>query len=389
MKKNVIRLALSALLLTLCGSVEAQQPTKIPRIGFLGIGSAFSVTGRYEAFRQGLRELGYVEGQNIVIEWRFAEGKREELPALANDLVRLKVDVIVTAGTTATTPAKRATTTIPIVMAYSADPVGTELVASLSGPGGNVTGLTEISPDLAGKRLELIREAVPRTTRVAVLWDASRPANIDVLKEIEAAARAYGVRVQSLKVQSLNDFESAFRAATQQRASALIIPSGSLSTLHAPQVVSLALRSRLSSIWETKNYVDIGGLMSYGPSLDDLYRRAATYVDKILKGANAADLPVQQPTKFELIVNLKTAKELGVTIPPNVLVRGDKVIKESAGINRHGVADERAAQERSSAPFWLRVMRLGPKGRGRSVDRGTHRPGIELRNHHFGVPTVS
>jgi putative tryptophan/tyrosine transport system substrate-binding protein len=328
MKKNIFCIALSAMLFALSFPVEAQQPTrKVPRIGFLTIGSASSVTSRYDAFRQGLRELGYVEGQNIVIEWRFAEGKREELPALANDLVRLKVDVIVTAGTTATAPATRATTTIPIVMAYSADPVGTGLVASLSRPGGNVTGLTEISPDLAGKRLELIREAVPRTTRVAVLWDSSRPANIDVLKEIDAAARAYGVRVRSLEVRSSNDFESAFRAATKERAGALIVPSGSLTNLHAPQIVSLALRSRLPSIWETKNYADIGGLMSYGPSLDDLYRRAAIYVDKILKGAKPADLPVEQPTKFELVINLKTAKQIGLTIPPELLARATKIIK--------------------------------------------------------------
>jgi putative ABC transport system substrate-binding protein len=327
MIKQILICLLLTVVLATVSSAEAQQPKKIPTIGFLSIGSASSVTSRYEAFRQGLRELGYVDGQNILIDWRFAEGKRDELPALASDLVRLKVDVIVTAGTTATIPAKRATTTIPIVMAYSADPVGTGLVTSLSRPGGNVTGLTEISPDLAGKRLELIREAVPRATRVAVVWDGSRPANIDVLKEIEAAARGYGVRIQSLDVRSANDFEGAFRAATQERASALIIPSGSLLNLHAPQVVSLALRSRLPSIWETKNYVDIGGLMSYGPSLDDLYRRAATYVDKILKGTKPADLPVEQPIKFELVINLKTAKQIGLTIPPNVLVRADKVIK--------------------------------------------------------------
>jgi putative ABC transport system substrate-binding protein len=328
MKKAAVPLIVVVVVLcTVVAVAEAQQPKTIPRIGFLGIGSASSVTGRFEAFRQGLRELGYVEGQNIVIEWRFAEGKREELPALASELVRLKVDVIVTAGTTATTPAKRATSTIPIVMAYSADPVGTGLVASLSRPGGNVTGLTEISPDLAGKRLELIREAVPRATRVAVLWDGSRPANIDVLKEIDAAARAYGVRVQSLEVRSSNDFESAFRAATKERAGALIVPSGSLTNLHAPQIVSLALRSRLPSIWETKNYVDIGGLMSYGPSLDDLYHRAAVYVDKILKGAKPADLPVEQPTKFEFVINQKTAKQIGVTIPPDLLARATRIIR--------------------------------------------------------------
>ncbi len=318
-----------ALFFALSLPAQAQQPKKVPRIGYL----TFSVnpSEQIAAFKQGLRELGYIEGKNILIEWRLATGKREELPALASDLVRLKVDVIVAAGTTAISPAKRATSTIPIVMAYSADPVSTGLVASLSHPGGNVTGLTEISPDLAGKRLELIREVVPRVTRVAVLWDGSRPANIDVLQEIELAARAFGVQLQSLEVRSANEVEGAFRAATQERASALIVPSGFLTTVQGSQIAALAIRSRLPSIWETSNYVDRGGLMSYGPSLLDLHRRAATYVDKIVKGRKPADLPVEQPTKFELVVNLKTAKQIGLTIPPNVLVRADKVIKEAPG----------------------------------------------------------
>ena len=307
-RRTAIR-RLATFFLATASLAHAQQPKKVPRIGFLSVGSSSSMSSEdVKAFRQGLRDLGYVEGQNLIIEWRFAEGKREELAALASDLLRLKVDVIVATGTQATAAAKRTTGTTPIVMAFSADPVGTGLVASLSHPGGNVTGLSEMSPDLAGKRLELIREAVPRVTRVAVLWDRSRPANIAVLEEIEAAARGYGVQIQSLAVRSANELEGTFRAATKERAGALIVPSGALINLHGAEIARLAIRSRLPSIWETKNYVDLSGLMSYGPSLSDLHRRAATYVDKILKGRTPADLPVEQPMKFELVINLKTAK---------------------------------------------------------------------------------
>jgi putative ABC transport system substrate-binding protein len=329
MKKTVLVSILFVVVqLALGVTGEAQESKKNTRIGFLSVNSASSVSSeQIKAFRQGLRDLGYVEGQNLFIDWRFAEGKREVLPTLASDLVRLKVDVIVTQGTSGTNPAKRATDTIPIVMAYSADPVGTGLVASLAHPGGNVTGLSEMSPALAGKRLELIREVVPKGTRVAVLWDQRRPANVAVLEEIETAARQFSIQVQSLAVRDAKDIDGAFRTAAQERAGALLVPSGALITQHAAEIARLAIRNRLPSIWDEIIHVDTGGLMSYGPSLIDLHRRAAKYVDKILKGAKPADLPVEQPTKFELVINLKTAKQIGLTIPPNVLARADKVIK--------------------------------------------------------------
>ena len=314
--------------LTAVSIADAQEPKKNARIGFLSVGSASSVYPEgIKAFRQGLRDLGYVEGQNLFIDWRFAEGKREVLPTLASDLVRLKVDVIVTQGTSGTNPAKRATDTIPIVMAYSADPVGTGLVASLAHPGGNVTGLSEMSPDLAGKRLQLVKEIVPKATRVAVLWDRTRPANIAVLEEIETATRQFNIQVQSLAARDAKDIDGAFRAATQERASALLVPSGAVITQHGAEIMRRAIRSRLPSIWDDKDFVDLGGLMSYGPNLTDLHRRAAIYVDKILKGAKPADLPVEQPKKFELVINLKTAKQIGVTIPQSLLYRADKVVK--------------------------------------------------------------
>jgi putative tryptophan/tyrosine transport system substrate-binding protein len=329
MKRAAVPVILIAvMLLAVAVIAEAQQPKKNARIGFLSVGSASSVYPEgIKAFRQGLRDLGYVEGQNLFIDWRFAEGKREVLPALASDLVRLKVDVIVTQGTSGTNPAKRATDTIPIVMAYSADPVGTGLVASLAHPGGNVTGLSEMSPDLAGKRVELVREVVPKATRIAVLWDRTRPANIAVLEEIETAARQFSIQVQSLAARDAKDIDRAFRAATQERAGALLVPSGSVITQHGAEIMRLAIRSRLPSIWDDKDFVDLGGLMSYGPNLTDLHRRAAIYVDRILKGAKPADLPVEQPTKFELVINQKTAKQIGVNIPQSLLYRADRVIK--------------------------------------------------------------
>ena len=326
MNKKILLVLLATIFLATFSLAQGQQPKKVPRIGLLSAGSASDYEARLEAFKQGLRELGYIEGQNIIIEYKFAEGKMDRLSDLASDLVRLKVDLIFTMGTRPTSFAKRATNTIPIVM-YSGDAVGTGLVDSLSRPGGNVTGLTVIAPDLAGKRLELIREAVPKATRVAVLWDGIRPANIAVLKEIEAAARAFGVQVQSLEVRAANDFEGAFRAATQERASALIVPSGNLLFSHRLQIAALAIRSRMPSIYESGEFVDAGGLISYGPSLLDLCRRAATYVDKILKGRKPADLPVEQPMKFELVINLKAAKQIGLTIPPEVLFRATRVIK--------------------------------------------------------------
>jgi len=283
---------------------------------------------RTEAFRQGLRELGYVEGKNIVIEWRSAEGKRDRLPSLAAELVRLKVDIIVTAGPPATRSAKKATVTIPIVFAQDGDPVASGFVASLARPGGNITGLSTLAPELSGKRLELLKEIVPRLSRVAVLGNSTNPANAQVLKETELAAGVFGVKLQYLDVLDPKDIETAFRAASKGRADAVLMTvSGGVVLSQRTQVVELAAKSRLPAMYIIREYVETGGLMSYGVSLIDLDRRAATYVDKILKGAKPADLPVEQPTKFEFIINLTAAKQIGLTIPPNVLVRADRVIK--------------------------------------------------------------
>jgi putative ABC transport system substrate-binding protein len=320
--------ALCALLSALCASAEAQQPTKVPRIGYLSVSSPSAMSTRIEAFRQGLRELRYVEGKNIVIEWRSAEGKRDRLPSLAAELVRLKVDIIVTAGPPATRSAKEATVTIPIVMAQDGDPVASGFVASLARPGGNITGLSNLAPELSGKRLELLKEIVPRLSRVAVLGNSTNPTNAQVLKQTELAAGTFGVRLQYLDVLDPKDIETAFRAASKGRADAvLMMVSGGVVLSQLTQVVELAAKSRLPAMYIIREYVEAGGLMSYGVSLIDLDRRAATYVDKILKGAKPADLPVEQPMKFEFVINLKAAKQIGLTIPPNVLVRADKVIR--------------------------------------------------------------
>ena len=307
---------------------QAQQPAKIPRIGFLFGSSLSANSARHEAFRQGLRELGYVEGKNIVIDWRSAEEKLDRLPALAADLVRLKVDIIVTGGSSPTRAAKEATTTIPIVMAQDADPVGSGFVLSLARPGGNITGLSTLAPELNGKRLELLREIVPRLSRVAVLGTSTQPGNAQSLKEVELAAKAFGVKLQYLDVLNSKEITIAFRAATKGRADAvLMLLPGRVATSQRSQVVELAVKNRLPAIYNTAEWAEAGGLITYGTSITDLDRRAATYVDKILKGAKPADLPVEQPTKFEFIINLKAAKQIGLTIPPNVLVRADKVIK--------------------------------------------------------------
>jgi putative ABC transport system substrate-binding protein len=315
----------------LCGAgAEAQQPTKIPRIGYLGGNSPSANRARIEAFRQGLRELGYVEGKNIVIEWRHHEGKLDRLPALAAELVlvRLKVDIIITVGPPAARAAKEATVTIPIVMMQVGDAVGSGFVASLARPGGNITGLSGLAPELNGKRLELLKEIVPRLSRVAVFGTSTSPNNAPSLKEVDLAAGAFKVQLQYLDVLSPKDIETAFGAASKGRAEAvLMMVAGAVVTSHQTQILELAVKSRLPVIYTGRAIVEAGGLMSYGVSLLDLDRRAATYVDKILKGAKPADLPVEQPTKFELVINLKTAKQIGVTIPPNVLVRADKVIK--------------------------------------------------------------
>jgi putative ABC transport system substrate-binding protein len=326
MRRNVMCLTLCAMLLALSASAQAQRPGKIPRIGFL-TGSPSVFPGRIEAFRQGLRELGYKEGKNIVIEWRYSEGKLDRLPTLAAELVRLKVDIIVSGGPTPTGFLKEATTTIPIVMAFHTDPVGTGLVASLARPGGNITGLSVLSPELGGKRLELLKEIVPKLSRVAVLGSSTLPGNAQTLRETELAAGALGVKLQHFDVLSPKDMEAAFRRAVKERADAVLALGNTVLNAHRTQVAELAVKSRLPAMYYAAEFVEAGGLMFYGVDFADLYRRAATYVDKILKGRTPADLPVEQPIKFEFIINLKTAKQTGLTIPPNVLARADRVIR--------------------------------------------------------------
>jgi putative ABC transport system substrate-binding protein len=318
---------LVALLLTAVQIVGAQQPTKIPRIGYLSGTSPSTSPARREAFRQGLRELGYVEGKNIVIEWRHAEGKFDRLPALAAELVRLKVDIIVTAGPQTTRPAKQATSTIPIVMAQDPDPVGNGFVASLARPGGNITGLATFAPELSGKQLELLKETVPKLSRVAVFGTSTNPGNAQNLREVELAAKAFGVKLQYLDVLSPNDIETAFRAATKGRVDALLVLPGPVVNLQRAQIAELAVKNRLPAIYPQTEYTEVGGLMYYGANTPDMFRRAATYVDKILKGRTPADLPVEQPMKFEFIISLIAAKKIGLTVPPNVLVRATKVIR--------------------------------------------------------------
>ncbi len=325
--RKTLTLAFIVVVLGVGAIAEAQQPTKIPRIGYLGTNFPTTNPARYEAFRQGLRELGYVEGKNIVIEWRYAEAKLDRLPALAAELVRLKVDVIVTSGPPATRPAKEATATIPIVMAQDPDPVGSGFVASLARPGGNITGLATLAPEISGKQLELLKEIVPKLSRVAVLGTSTQPGNAQSLRETERAAGALGVKLQYLDVLGPKDIETAFRAAGKGRADAVLVLASAVLSSQRKQIVDLAAKSRLPAVYGQPESMDAGGLMFYGASITEMFRRAATYVDKILKGAKPADLPVEQPTKFELVINLKAAKQIGLTIPPNVLARADKVIK--------------------------------------------------------------
>ena len=327
MTKKVYRIALCTMLFALSLSAEAQQPTKIPRIGYLlGVSLSASST-RTEAFRQGLRDFGYVEGKNIIIEWRSAEGKFDRLPALAAELVRLKVDVIVTAGPIPTRAAKEVTSTIPIIMTQDPDPVGNGFVASLARPGGNITGLSTLAPELSGKQLELLKEIIPKLTRVAVFGTSTRAGNARALKEIELAAGAFKVKLQYLDVLDPKDIETAFQGATKGRAEAVLVLQSAVFFSQRTQIAELAIKSRLPAIYYTTEFVEAGGLMSYATSYTDLFRRAATYVDKILKGRTPSDLPVEQPMKFEFVVNLKAAKQIGLTIPPNVLVRANKVIR--------------------------------------------------------------
>jgi len=308
-------------------AVAAQQPKKIPLIGSLGAASVSTGAARREAFRQGLRELKYVEGKNIVIEERYAEGKPERLPALAAEIVSLKVDIIVTGGSTPTRAAKEATKTIPIIMANEGDPVGNGFVASLAHPGGNITGLSNLTPEISGKRLELLKEIVPKLSRVAVLGTSIEPETAQALKETEIAARAFRVKLQYLDVLDPKDIETAFRAVSKGRAEAILVLASAVLNSRRTQVVDLAAKNRLPAIYPQSEYVEDGGLVSYGTNIPELWRRAATYVDKILKGRTPADLPVEQPMKFEFVVNLNAAKQIGLTIPPNVLVRAQKVIR--------------------------------------------------------------
>jgi putative tryptophan/tyrosine transport system substrate-binding protein len=327
MKAKLLVYALLALILTMIHPAEAQQPGKIPRIGFFSSISPSIFSDRVEAFRQGLRELGYVEGKTIVIEWRSAEGKADRLPALAAELVRLKVDVIVSPGPGPTRAAKQATNTIPIVMAFDDDPVGSGFAASLARPGGNITGLSTLASEISGKQLELLREIVPKLSRVAVLGNASQPGHPQALKEINVAADAFRVQIQYLEVRGPKDVETAFRAASKERADAALVLGSPIFISQRKQLADLAAKSRLPAIYNRPEYVEDGGLVFYGVSYTDLFRRAATYVDKILKGAKPGDIPIEQPKKFEFIINLKAAKQIGLTIPPNVLARADKVLK--------------------------------------------------------------
>jgi putative ABC transport system substrate-binding protein len=301
---------------------------RVPRIGYLDGASLSANSVRIEALRQGLRELGYVEGQDVAFEWRSAEGKADRLPGLAAELVRLKVDVIVTGGAGATRPAKEATSTIPIVMAQDSDPVGSGFVASLARPGGNVTGLSTLHPTISGKRLEILREVLPRLSRVAFFGTSSWVGNAQGLRETELAAAALGLKLQYLDVADPKDFEIAFQAAGKRQAeAALMFVWNPILNPRRKQVAELAVRSRLPTVFREREHVQAGGLMAYGPNIPDLFRRAATYVDRILKGAKPGDLPVEQPTKFELVINLKTAKALGLTIPQSVLLRADEIIE--------------------------------------------------------------
>ena len=327
MKTKSLFWLLTIVLPTSVSVAATQQSAKVPQVGYLVSAFPFSTPARIEAFRQGLRELGYVEGKNIIIEFRYAEEKFDRLPVLAAELVRLKVDVVVTTGALVTRAAKEATGTIPIVMANDTDPVINGFVASLARPGGNITGLSTLAPELGGKRLELLKEIIPKLSLVAVLGTSTGPTNAQNLKETELAAGALGVKIQYLDVLGPKDIETAFRAASKGRADAVLLLASSVFTSQRTQLADLAVKYRLPATYNRPEYVEDGGLMTYGPNINDLFRRAATYVDKILKGAKPADLPVEQPKKFELIINLKAAQQIGLTIPPNVLARADKVIK--------------------------------------------------------------
>jgi putative tryptophan/tyrosine transport system substrate-binding protein len=304
---------------------ETQQPKNVPRIGYLDPASPEASLRQIEAFRKGLAELGYVEGKNIVIEYRYGDGKRDRLSAVASELVQRQVDVIVTGSTPGVEAAKNATNTIPIIFATIGDPVRSGLVESLARPGGNITGLTIFSPELGGKRLELLKETAPKITRVAFIWSTMNPGFS--FAEAEAAGKPLGVKVQSVQIRDVDNIESAFEKVRKLGSQAFTTAPDPVMRLNRRKLLDFAAKNQLPAMYGTLDFVDAGGLMSYAPNTIDLYRRAATYVDKILKGAKPANLPVEQPTKFEFIINLKAAKQIGLTIPPNVLARADRVIK--------------------------------------------------------------
>jgi putative tryptophan/tyrosine transport system substrate-binding protein len=328
MKTTITLLTLSAMLFAVSFPTEAQQPKKVYRIGYLQTSSREQLLHLTKALKEGMQDLGYVEGRDITFEHRFADGKPERLPALATELVRLKVDVIVTATNPTTVAAKLATSTIPIVMANGNDPVGAGLVASLARPGGNISGLTQdVGDELWGKRLELLKEVVPKLSRVAILWRPSFEPNATRKKPTEEVAQKLGLVVRFTEFQEADDFKNAFASMGKERVGGVLVFGDPVAFERRAQIADFAVRNRLPTIYNIREFVEVGGLMSYGASLADQWRRAATYVDKILKGAKPAELPVEQPMKFELIINLKTAKQIGLTIPPNVLARADKVIK--------------------------------------------------------------
>ena len=327
MKKMTVSSLLAIIILASVQLTEAQPTKKVFRIGLLSGSRPSPMPTNIEALRQGLRELGYVEGQNISIEYRFAEGKEERYAILAAELVNLAVDVIVTFGTQATVAAKQATSTIPILVGNAGDLVGEGIVASLARPGGNITGFTSIDPDLSAKRLQLLRETLPKVSRVAVIYHGGPGGDQEELREIQTAAKSLGVQIQPFHVLEPDQFQSAYTAMTKERAQALIIFLGSFTAFHRKELLELAAKIRIPTMCGNPEWSEAGGLISYGHDRRDQFRRAATYVDKILKGTKPADLPVQQPMKFELVINLKTAKQIGVTIPPAVLARADRIIK--------------------------------------------------------------
>jgi len=327
MRNKILYLALCALLLALNFSVEAQQPKKVPRIGYVtGGGDASNPVPSVDIFRQGLRDIGYIEGKNIVVEYRHPGGMTDASPSLVAELVQLKVDVLVATAPSAIRAAKQSTKTIPIVMVSNSDPVAIGIVDSLARPGGNITGLARFTRELSGKRLELLKEVVPTTSRIGILSVTNPDSN--ALKEYEPTARALKIELQSLEVRGPTpDLEGAFRDTAKGRMNALITVANRVFVPYRKKIADLAIKNRLPSMYEASHYVEAGGVMSYSANDTEIYRRAAWYVDKILKGAKPADLPVEQPTKFEFVINLKTAKQIGLTIPPNVLARADKVIK--------------------------------------------------------------